>query len=174
MTSRSCGRRSFRRCVRQSFLIPFSRLLERSERLERFAIYPAGSVAQSLDRPIFLSDLSGVLCGQFGYRPRDSVDASLHPLDLACLGYLKEQDISINCDGHHGTIPLVSHYWAVDGEIPKHLCPSCGRQMGLTRTVPAAPGYSELRTYGCRECGVWLTEGSTSRDQRHDTFVSLK
>jgi hypothetical protein len=103
-----------------------------------------------------------------------SVDASLHPLDLACLGYLKEQDISINCDGHHGTIPLVSHYWAVDGEIPKHLCPSCGRPMGLTRTVPAAPGYSELRTYGCRECGVWLTEGSTSRDQRHDTFVSLK
>jgi hypothetical protein len=44
-------------------------------------------------RSFFLSDLSGVLCGQFGYRPRDSVDASLHPLDLACLGHLKEQDV---------------------------------------------------------------------------------
>ena len=38
--------------------------------------------------------------------------------------------------------------------------------MGLTRTVPACSGYSELRTYGCRECGVWVTEGSTPRDQR--------
>ena len=38
---------------------------------------------------------------------------------------------------------------------------ACGRPMGLTRTVPASPGYSELHTYGCRECGVWVTEGST-------------
>ena len=26
----------------------------------------------------------------------------------------------------------------------------------------------------CRECGVWVTEGSTPRDQRQDTFVVLK
>ncbi len=46
--------------------------------------------------------------------------------------------------------------------------------MGLTRTVPASPGYSELRTYGCRECGVWVTEGSSGRDQRPDAFVVPK
>jgi hypothetical protein len=42
--------------------------------------------------------------------------------------------------------------------------------MGLTRTIAASPGYGELRTYGCRECGVWVTEGSTLRDQRKRTF----
>ena len=41
-----------------------------------------------------------------------------------------------------------------------HLCPSCGRPMDLTRTIAASPGYGELHTYGCRECGVWVTEGS--------------
>jgi hypothetical protein len=51
------------------------------------------------------------------------------------------------------------------------LCPSCGRLMGLTRTIDASPGYSELRTYGCREYGVWVTEGSTPRDQVKDTFI---
>ena len=25
--------------------------------------------------------------------------------------------------------------------------------MGLMRTIPASPGYSELHTFGCRECG---------------------
>ena len=24
--------------------------------------------------------------------------------------------------------------------------------------MPASPGYSELRTYGCKECGVWVTD----------------
>ena len=56
----------------------------------------------------------------------------------------------------------------------KPLCPACGRPMGLTRTVPVSPGYSELRTYGCKECGVWVTEGSSVRDQRRDTFVVPK
>jgi hypothetical protein len=46
--------------------------------------------------------------------------------------------------------------------------------MGLSRIVPASPGSSELRTYGCKECGVWVTEGSTPRDQRPDTFVVPK
>jgi len=46
--------------------------------------------------------------------------------------------------------------------------------MGLTRTVPVSPGYSELHTYGCKECGVWVTEGSSARDQRRDTFVVPK
>jgi hypothetical protein len=56
------------------------------------------------------------------------------------------------------------------GLIQKHLCPACGRLMGLTRTIAASPGYSELRTYGCRECGVWVTEGSPPRDRPEHTF----
>jgi hypothetical protein len=28
-----------------------------------------------------------------------------------------------------------------------------------------------LRTYGCRACGVWVTEGSTRSDQLEDTPV---
>ena len=46
--------------------------------------------------------------------------------------------------------------------------------MGLTRSVPATSGYSELHTYGCRKCGVWVTEGSPPRDQLKDTSVVRK
>jgi hypothetical protein len=57
-----------------------------------------------------------------------------------------------------------------DGLIQTHLCPACGRLMGLTRTIAASPGYRELRTYGCKECGVWITEGSTQGDRLERTF----
>ena len=46
--------------------------------------------------------------------------------------------------------------------------------MSLSRRIAATSDYSELHTYGCRACGVWVTEGSTLRDQRQDTFVVLK
>jgi hypothetical protein len=46
--------------------------------------------------------------------------------------------------------------------------------MGVTRTVPASPGYSELRTYGCRECGVWVTEGWAPEDEREGSFTLRK
>jgi hypothetical protein len=55
-----------------------------------------------------------------------------------------------------------------------HLCPSCGRLMGLTRTIAASPGYRELHTYGCIECGVWVTEGSAPRDRLKETFIDRK
>ena len=58
-----------------------------------------------------------------------------------------------------------------DNLIPKHLCPGCGRAMGLTRTVPASPGYRELRTYGCIECGAWVSEGRAPRDEREDIIL---
>jgi hypothetical protein len=61
-----------------------------------------------------------------------------------------------------------------DNLISTHLCPSCGRLMGLTRTLAAGQGYSELRTYGCRECGVWVTEGSAPRDHLKDAFIGRK
>ena len=33
------------------------------------------------------------------------------------------------------------------------------------------PGYRELRTYGCVECGVWVTEGRAPSDERDDSFI---
>ncbi len=37
-------------------------------------------------------------------------------------------------------------------------CPNCGRPMHLARTTPGKAGLPDLRTYGCGECGVWLTQ----------------
>ena len=42
-------------------------------------------------------------------------------------------------------------------------CPSCGRMLGLTRTIPGTNGLPELRTYSCRECGLWVTEAADDR-----------
>jgi ribosomal protein L37AE/L43A len=42
-------------------------------------------------------------------------------------------------------------------------CPSCGRMLRLSRTTPATSGLSDLRTYSCRECGVWITEAADDR-----------
>jgi hypothetical protein len=39
-------------------------------------------------------------------------------------------------------------------------CPSCGRMLCLTRTIPGTNDLAELRTYSCRECGVWVTEAA--------------
>jgi hypothetical protein len=39
-------------------------------------------------------------------------------------------------------------------------CPSCGLMLCLTRTIPKTNGLAELRTYSCRECGVWVTEAA--------------
>ncbi len=42
--------------------------------------------------------------------------------------------------------------------VGRPLCPNCGRSMHLTRITPATIGVPGLRTYGCGECGVWVTE----------------
>jgi ribosomal protein L37AE/L43A len=42
-------------------------------------------------------------------------------------------------------------------------CPSCGRTLRLSRTTPRTSGLSDLRTYSCRECGVWITEAAEDR-----------
>jgi len=39
-------------------------------------------------------------------------------------------------------------------------CPGCGKALRLTRVTPKSDGRTELRTYGCRQCGVWLTEAA--------------
>ena len=95
---------------------------------------------------------------------------------ITAITHAAQPQIWINCDCHHGTIGLGSHYRGMgrDSLSPKHFCPGCGRPMGVTRTVPASPGYSELRTYGCRECGVWVTEGRAPEDEREDSFILRK
>jgi predicted RNA-binding Zn-ribbon protein involved in translation (DUF1610 family) len=42
-------------------------------------------------------------------------------------------------------------------------CPNCGRTMQLTRSTADTCGISEIRSYGCGECGLWITEDSMSR-----------
>jgi hypothetical protein len=42
-------------------------------------------------------------------------------------------------------------------------CPNCGRTMQLTRATAHTGGISELRSYGCGECGLWTSEDAMSR-----------
>jgi hypothetical protein len=42
---------------------------------------------------------------------------------------------------------------------PAPACPSCGRLMRFTQSVPALEGFPELRVHECRACGVTVTEG---------------
>jgi predicted RNA-binding Zn-ribbon protein involved in translation (DUF1610 family) len=45
-------------------------------------------------------------------------------------------------------------------------CPSCGKALQLT-LVTRTPGGPDLETYGCRQCGFWLTEAAEhSTDHR--------
>ena len=34
----------------------------------------------------------------------------------------------------------------------------CGRTLRLSRITPGTSGLSDLQTYACQECGVWVTE----------------
>ena len=36
-------------------------------------------------------------------------------------------------------------------------CPSCGKTLRATRITPRSSGR---RTYGCQQCGFWLTEAA--------------
>jgi len=45
-------------------------------------------------------------------------------------------------------------------------CPSCGKALRLTRVVPTLGGSTDLQTYGCKQCGVWLTEAADRRGER--------
>ena len=39
-------------------------------------------------------------------------------------------------------------------------CPSCGKPLRVTRIMPRSGERTDLRTYGCQQCGVWLTEAA--------------
>ncbi len=43
------------------------------------------------------------------------------------------------------------------------LCPNCGRPMHFTRITKGTSGLPDLRTYGCGECGVWVTQAQTTQ-----------
>jgi hypothetical protein len=45
-------------------------------------------------------------------------------------------------------------------------CPSCGKPLRITRITPRPGG--DLRTYGCQQCGVWLTEAADEPIGRRD------
>jgi predicted RNA-binding Zn-ribbon protein involved in translation (DUF1610 family) len=51
-------------------------------------------------------------------------------------------------------------------------CPNCGRTMQLTRSTADTSGITEMRSYGCAECGLWTTEDSFS--PRHTPTASWK
>ncbi len=49
----------------------------------------------------------------------------------------------------------------VEGHVAlRPACPNCGRSMHLKRTSKGADGVTELRTFACGECGVYLTEAA--------------
>jgi len=42
-------------------------------------------------------------------------------------------------------------------------CPNCGRTMQLTRSTADTGGISQIRSFGCGECGIWTSEDAMSR-----------
>jgi len=39
-------------------------------------------------------------------------------------------------------------------------CPRRGKTLRVTRITPRSGECPDLRTYGCQQCGVWLTEAA--------------
>jgi hypothetical protein len=51
-------------------------------------------------------------------------------------------------------------------------CPSCGRALSLTRTVPGTDGFAELQTFSCRECSLWVTEAADENPSQNKSGSS--
>jgi hypothetical protein len=47
--------------------------------------------------------------------------------------------------------------------IVRPLCPNCGRPMHLNRISHRTGGLADVRTFGCGECGVWVTEAANDK-----------
>jgi hypothetical protein len=45
-------------------------------------------------------------------------------------------------------------------------CPSCGRALRLSRVTPGTNALPDLRTYACRECGLWVIEADGRSGER--------
>jgi len=46
-----------------------------------------------------------------------------------------------------------------------HPCPNCGRTMQLFRSAAHTGGISEIRSYGCAECGLWTSDFGSGDDE---------
>ena len=46
-----------------------------------------------------------------------------------------------------------------------HPCSNCGRPMQLTRNGAHTGGVSAFVSYGCAECGIWMTESADSQSR---------
>jgi hypothetical protein len=53
-----------------------------------------------------------------------------------------------------------------DDNVLQPACPSCGRALQLSRITPGTSGLPDLRTYACRECGVWVREADDRISRR--------
>lgn len=49
-------------------------------------------------------------------------------------------------------VPLSKPQWR-----QAHPCPNCGRTMQLFRSTAHTGGISEIRSFGCAECGLWTS-----------------
>jgi hypothetical protein len=49
-------------------------------------------------------------------------------------------------------------------------CPSCGRLMQLTRSIPRS-GLPDLQTFKCGACAVWLSESADAPMWRETRLV---
>jgi ribosomal protein L37AE/L43A len=47
----------------------------------------------------------------------------------------------------------------VSGQL-QPACPSCSKPLRVTRITPRSDERTALLTYGCQQCGVWLTEAA--------------
>ena len=45
-----------------------------------------------------------------------------------------------------------------------HPCPNCGRTMQLFRSAAHTGGISEIRSFGCAECGLWTSDFGGDED----------
>lgn len=47
--------------------------------------------------------------------------------------------------------------------LVRPLCPNCGRPMHLSRISSGTGSRPDIRTFGCGECGVWVTEAANDK-----------
>jgi hypothetical protein len=88
----ACARRATEVLLRSSFILSESLINILPRKIGK--IGKIGDLRRSFSsltaRSFFLSDLSRVLSGESSDSPRQTIDASLHPLDLARLGHPEE------------------------------------------------------------------------------------
>jgi hypothetical protein len=57
------------------------------------------------------------------------------------------------------TAPFTGRSWG------PHPCSNCGRPMQLTRNGAHTGGITAVVSYGCAECGIWMTESADTQSR---------